>query len=178
MGHEVWRENGGKTGKTVPLRLHLIYVAPSWKRARGLKSRLEKAARITFAGLPLALQKRGQGGEVNVLLTSDKEVQRLNNTFRKKNKPTNVLSFPNELPLKNRGESFPLGDLALAYAYTAKEARAEEKILLNHVTHLVIHGLLHLFGYDHMTSSAANRMEKLETRLMAELGLPDPYTMK
>jgi probable rRNA maturation factor len=87
-----------------------------------------------------------------------------------------VRSIPTSHPVERRGkEAIHLGDIALAYQYIAAEAKKENKPLLDHATHLVIHGFLHLFGYDHAQPRDAKRMEKAETEIMKSLGLPNPY---
>ncbi|MDD5586856.1 MAG: rRNA maturation RNase YbeY [Alphaproteobacteria bacterium] len=168
-----------KTGKKKSA-LYIETADPSWRQVSGLRSRLEKAAALTIARLPESLQAAARRAEFTLLLTSDAAVRRLNHDFRGLNKPTNVLSFPHftraQLVRSGKGrEDVYVGDIAVAYQYAVDEARKENKIFVHHVTHLLIHGLLHLFGYDHHTAAAAARMERQEKKLMAELGLPDPY---
>jgi probable rRNA maturation factor len=148
-----------------------------WSRIPQLNVRLHKAAQRTLATLPKALQFPCT---MTLLLTNNKVVQQLNRDFRGKDKPTNVLSFPQYEPreltkLGKAKQLVYLGDVAIAYQYVVGESKKDHKILINHVTHLLIHGILHLFGYDHISNSKAVRMERLEKRIMAELGLPDPY---
>ena len=112
---------------------------------------------------------------VNVALLSAKDARELNRQFRRKDYATNVLSFPFE-PL--RGEKkVSLGDLALCPTVVAREAKEQGKPLRDHFAHLTIHGVLHLLGYDHETRKDAAEMEALEVRLLAKLGIPDPYTI-
>jgi probable rRNA maturation factor len=109
--------------------------------------------------------------ELAVLLTDDAAVQRLNATWRGLDKPTNVLSFPAaEAP-----DSRHLGDIAIAFETTAREAKDEGKPLAHHVTHLAVHGFLHLVGYDHQSEAEAETMEQLERDILARLNVPDPY---
>ncbi|MCP5405154.1 MAG: rRNA maturation RNase YbeY [Pseudomonadaceae bacterium] len=111
--------------------------------------------------------------EVVVRLASDDTVRGLNATFRHKDKPTNVLSFPNEDDgLEAR---WTVGDIVLAQSVVEAEAADQHKPLANHARHLLLHGLLHLVGYDHMTDDDARTMEVLEARLLATLGIPNPY---
>lgn len=111
--------------------------------------------------------------EVVVRLASNKVVQELNRTFRQKDKPTNVLSFPNEDDgLEPR---WTVGDVVLAQGVVEDEAAAMGIALADHVRHLLVHGMLHLVGYDHMTEEEATAMETLETRLLAMLHIADPY---
>jgi probable rRNA maturation factor len=106
---------------------------------------------------------------VAIALDSDAAVRHLNRAYRGFDKPTNVLSFPGKAP-------HFLGDIALARQTVLREARAQGKRPADHLTHLVIHGTLHLLGYDHeLGERQARRMEKLETRLLAALGIADPY---
>lgn len=110
-------------------------------------------------------------GSVAVLLTGDTEIRHLNRDFRAKDKPTNVLSFP---AAEGPGEAV-LGDIALAYETCAREALEEGKTLAAHLSHLVVHGVLHLLGFDHQTSDEAEEMESEEVAILARLGIADPY---
>lgn len=117
----------------------------------------------------------GEERSVNVLFTSDAEVRILNRGFRKIDKPTNVLSFPAaKVSLPDGGEDH-LGDIALAFETIAREAGEQGKPLLHHVSHLIVHGTLHLLGYDHDSEKAADAMEDRERAILARLGIADPY---
>ena len=109
-------------------------------------------------------------GDLVVLLTDDAQVKELNARFRGKDAATNVLSFP--APPNTQDH---VGDIALAYGVCAGEAAAQGKSLADHLRHLTIHGVLHLFGYDHEIDSEAEAMEALERRILAGLGVADPY---
>ena len=111
---------------------------------------------------------------MSVLLTGDAEVRTLNARWRGQDKPTNVLSFP-AAPAGRPSESATLGDIALAFETLAREAEAAGVPLADHYRHLVTHGFLHLIGYDHETDEEAERMEALEKRILARLGVGDPY---
>ena len=117
----------------------------------------------------------------SLLFTSDEEVHALNREWRGKDKPTNVLSFPmlergELLDLAPDGPPEMLGDLALAHGTCAREASEKGISLEDHATHLLIHGLLHLAGHDHVDSDAqAEAMEALEIAALAKLGIADPY---
>lgn len=119
--------------------------------------------------------------EVSVLFTSDAEVHTLNREWRGRDKPTNVLSFPmldrgDLLALRTEGPPELLGDIALAHETCAREATDKGVTLEAHATHLIVHGLLHLAGHDHVDSDAqAEAMESLEVKALAILGLADPY---
>jgi len=114
--------------------------------------------------------------EVSVKLTSDDEVRALNGAWRGKDKPTNVLSFP----MADEPEGAPmLGDIVLAHGVCAREAADKHVAIEAHAAHLVVHGTLHLLGYDHETSDAdAARMEEIERRALASLGIADPYALE
>jgi probable rRNA maturation factor len=110
------------------------------------------------------------GAGVVILLTDDDAVSELNTRFRGKAGPTNVLSFP--APPNAEGHT---GDIALAYGVCAREAQEQGKPINHHLQHLVIHGVLHLMGYDHEADADAERMEARERTLLEGLGVPDPY---
>ena len=112
---------------------------------------------------------------IDVLLTSDAEVQLLNKEWRGKDKPTNVLSFPSPAMPVPEGEVAHLGDIVLAWGTVAREAQDAGTTLADHLTHLVVHGTLHLLGFDHEDDADADMMEKKETVILAGLGLADPY---
>jgi probable rRNA maturation factor len=114
------------------------------------------------------------GRALSVLLTDDAAVQRLNATWRGLDKPTNVLSFP----AAPHDPSRALGDIAIAFETTAREADAERKPLAHHLSHLAVHGFLHLIGYDHESDAQAEQMEGLERKVLAVLGVPDPYALE
>jgi probable rRNA maturation factor len=114
--------------------------------------------------------------EIAIRLTTDAEVRILNRDFRHKDQPTNVLSFPMMAPdeLEGHPEAM-LGDIALARETCEREAAEKGVPFEAHATHLIVHGVLHLLGYDHMGQDEAEAMEAIERRVMAGLGLHDPY---
>ena len=116
---------------------------------------------------------RAHNAELSIALMSDTQVQTLNRDYRGKDKPTNVLSFPATGPAYDAGHI--LGDIALARETVIREARDKGISPTDHMTHLLIHGYLHLCGYDHDTDKTAGLMEGLEIKAMARLGLPSPY---
>jgi len=116
--------------------------------------------------------------EVAVMLTDDAGIRTLNNNWRGIDKPTNVLSFPalqQERASSDDDAPRMLGDIAIAYETTRKEADSEHKPFEHHLSHLAVHGFLHLIGYDHETDDDAEIMESLERDILAQLGIPDPY---
>lgn len=124
--------------------------------------------------------------EISIMLCDDSKIQQLNADFREQNKPTNVLSFPQldikELetlknkPYINEKLSTLLGDIAIAYETTLNESKEQQKSFQNHVTHLCVHGLLHLLGYDHIEDNEATEMEGLEVKILNEFKIPNPYS--
>jgi probable rRNA maturation factor len=132
------------------------------------------AVQIGAAGAPSAALLRRYAREVSraeiaLRVVGRAEGRRLNNQFRRKNYPTNVLSFP-----YGKGS----GDIVLCHPVIAKEARAQGKTLRAHYAHLVVHGVLHLRGHDHLRAGEAARMERAEIRILRRLGFDDPYTLK
>ena len=123
--------------------------------------------------------------EISVRLTSDAEVHELNRQYRHKDKPTNVLSFPMVQPdlidtisqNSDDGEVL-LGDIVLAHGVCAAEAAARGVTVEEHATHLLVHGTLHLLGYDHQADDEADAMEEIERQALASLGIADPYPIR
>jgi probable rRNA maturation factor len=113
-------------------------------------------------------------GEVSVLLTDDASIAKLNRQWRGIDKPTNVLSFPAAKP-SVQGPPPLLGDVIVAYETLAREAAEQAKPFLHHLAHLVVHGYLHLLGYDHQTDSEAGAMEGLERDILSRMRIADPY---
>jgi probable rRNA maturation factor len=143
----------------------VVVLDPAWRRALpGVERLVRKAAR---AAIPAAIGPRRKS--LTVALADDKEVWALNKRDRRKDKPTNVLSYPS-------GEKKFLGDIVLARQTVWREAKQQKKTPADHLVHLVVHGTLHLLGHDHETSDAdADRMEALERRILKRLGIADPY---
>lgn len=120
-----------------------------------------------------ALTSLKPDAELTIRIADEAESQQLNHEYRGKDKPTNVLSFPFDAPA---GIDLPLiGDLVICPQVVAKEAEEQEKSLQDHFAHMVVHGCLHLLGFDHIEPSDAEEMETLEKKLLAELGIDDPY---
>lgn len=120
-----------------------------------------------------AVQPEGDEVEMTVRIVDEAESHELNLTYRGKDRPTNVLSFPFECP--DEVELPLLGDLVICRQVVEREAAEQEKPLMAHWAHMVVHGSLHLLGYDHIEDDEAEEMESLETQIMQGLGLDDPY---
>ena len=115
---------------------------------------------------------------LDITLTDDIEQRRLNRAWRGKNMPTNVLAFPalsGDMPRLPAGAPMLLGDVVLAYETVAREASEQQKPLAHHLQHLVVHGVLHLLGFDHENDTEAAIMEAREVAILTKLGVPDPY---
>jgi probable rRNA maturation factor len=157
-------------GPQLPLEIDLAVEAGSWPDEAGLLRLVERAAAATFA-------ETGTTGtsELSVVFTDDAHIKALNGEWRGKDKPTNVLSFPAFVPSGASDLPPMLGDIVLAAETVARESTLENKPLEHHITHLVIHGLLHLLGHDHETDAEAEAMEAVERAALARLAIPDPY---
>jgi len=144
-------------------KITLVVEEAAWRGHRGLLPRLAAAAEAARKAGKLPAKSR-----FTILLADDARLKKLNHDFRGKNKPTNVLSFPSH-------DDGYRGDIALAYGVTRAEALKAKKKFADHATHLVVHGVLHLAGHDHEHAADARLMEPLETRILAKLGIADPY---
>jgi probable rRNA maturation factor len=153
------------------LDIDILIEDERWDEVTGLEDLTRKAVSMaaSVAGAELGNM------ELCILFTDDDEIRKLNVEFRDKDKPTNVLSFPSgETPLPD-GAPVMLGDIVLASGVVFREAEEQGKPLANHVLHLIVHGMLHLLGYDHEQDDEAEIMEALEIEALARLGLPNPY---
>lgn len=147
-----------------PSAIEIVIEDPKWKKVgRSLTKSIEAVVARTLA------HEKAKGG-LTVLLSDDAHLKELNALFRGTNKPTNVLSFPAE----DNGAHY-LGDIAVALGVVTREAKAAGKLAADHALHLAVHGTLHLLGHDHMKPREAARMERLETKILAEFGITDPY---
>ena len=152
------------------IELDIMIEAGDWARLPGAEALARRAAEAA-----LAAADEGDGAfEASVMLTDDAQLRELNRTWRGKDKPTNVLSFPAPEPPGAAGPRH-LGDIALAYETLVRESEEESKELAHHFAHLIVHGVLHLLGYDHEVEAEAEIMEALEVKALATLGIADPY---
>jgi probable rRNA maturation factor len=166
----------------------VLVVADCWQIEPDAEAIIQRAIAtaadmVNAGGLGLGGTGAGEAGfgeaELAVMLTDDAGIRTLNGNWRGIDKPTNVLSFPALQPTGPGGpEDAPrmLGDIAIAYQTTRREADDEQKPFDHHLSHLAVHGFLHLIGYDHENDADADAMESLETEILAQLGIPDPYT--
>ncbi len=159
------------------LDIDVLAQSPAWKEEfSAVENVCRQAAVAAFDG-----GCHGAGhAEVSLVLSDDAHVRLLNQEFRGQDRATNVLSFPNHTAAEVAAPWPPnrpllLGDIVVAYETVAAEAVAERKDFSHHLGHLVVHGILHLLGYDHGTEAEADEMERLETQILATLGVPNPY---
>ncbi|MBX3598967.1 MAG: rRNA maturation RNase YbeY [Rhizobiaceae bacterium] len=141
---------------------------------------LDKLEAICRRAVDAALEETGRvlpamDSELSILFTDDSHIQQLNAQWRGKDKATNVLSFPAFAATRSGPIPPLLGDIVIALETVQREAKDEAKPFENHLTHLVVHGFLHLTGFDHETEKDAEEMETIERRALARLAIPDPY---
>jgi probable rRNA maturation factor len=151
----------------VSVTIDIAVEAESWHRILGAELIAHRAAQAALDDA-----KIGEG-EVSILLTDDARIRELNRTYRGMDKPTNVLSFPSEDKAESGARFY--GDIALACETLSREAAGEGKRLDAHLSHLVVHGVLHLLGFDHDNERDAEAMEARETKIVTSLGFADPY---
>jgi probable rRNA maturation factor len=140
-----------------------------WTRVPDLEGFVRRAAEAAM------LDNDAPPSEISVVLSDDEHIRELNKHHRGMDKPTNVLSFPAARMKTPAGAPRILGDIVLAYETVQREAVEEAKSIENHLSHLVVHGVLHLLGYDHEDEEEAEIMEARERQILAKLGIPDPY---
>ncbi|RST87563.1 rRNA maturation RNase YbeY [Aquibium carbonis] len=158
-----------------PLEIDIAVVveAQGWPGEAALEELVRRTVEAVVGDLSL---RSSRSTELGVTFTDDAAMRGLNAQWRDKDKPTNVLSFP---AFPEQGETIPpmLGDIVLARETIEREAALDGKPFDHHLTHLVVHGLLHLLGFDHETEEEAEEMEAVETRILASLAIPDPYAL-
>ena len=155
------------------IHIDLLIEAGHWPNETTLEELVRNAVNAAWTTLGL---KPAQS-ELSVVFTNDASIQALNAEWRGKNKPTNVLSFP-AFPVKAGEQPGPmLGDIVLAFETVEREAGEEGKPFANHLTHLIVHGFLHLLGYDHENDEEAEVMEGREREILHALAIPDPYAV-
>ena len=152
----------------------VLVVADCWRAEADAEAIIHRAVE---AAAEIVNAETGDA-ELAIMLTDDVGIRTLNANWRGIDKPTNVLSFPALQPTGPSLAGDPprmLGDVAIAYETVRREADDERKAFDHHLSHLAIHGFLHLIGYDHETDEEAGKMESLERKILARLGIPDPY---
>jgi probable rRNA maturation factor len=152
------------------IKIGLSIASDRWSTLQAAETLARRAvdAALAVAGNP------GTSCELSLLLADDAALHELNRLWRGQDKPTNVLSFPAR-PHGGFAGPEALGDIALAFETVAAEAESEGKSLADHTAHLIVHGVLHLLGYDHGTEAEAAEMEALEVEALARLGIANPY---
>jgi probable rRNA maturation factor len=159
------------------VQIEIIVRSARWRKYSTAKTLVRKAV------LAAAKAVSTSPIELAIVLSNDSAIRTLNRDWRGKDVPTNVLSFPVPGPPtaqrraggKPRNPSPYIGDIVIAYETVAREAKAQDKPFGHHLVHLAIHGFLHLHGYDHENDRDAQKMERLERRILARLAIPDPY---
>jgi probable rRNA maturation factor len=146
--------------------------SPLWDGHDGIEAVAERAVRAAFAAAELVCRP---DAELSVVLSDDAQVRVLNRDWRGKDAATNVLSFPGAED-EDIEDAQLLGDIIVAHETLAREAESEGKAFLDHFAHLVVHGTLHLFGYDHLSDDEAEEMEEMERTALSRLGIADPYS--
>lgn len=147
--------------------IEIVTQSAAWENLAGAEALARRAVEA-------ALREEGvEAGEIAVMLGDDGGIRALNRKFRATDKPTNVLAFPASKPLGK--EEARLGDIVLAYETLAREAESDGKSAGDHLMHLVVHGTLHLLGYDHQNEADAEKMEAREREILTSLGIADPY---
>jgi probable rRNA maturation factor len=156
-----------------PPATEVLVTADCWNSENGAENAIHRAIETAAA----MVDADTADAELAVMLTDDAGIRALNKNWRGIDKPTNVLSFPALQPEGSRDDDMPrmLGDIAIAYETTRLEAITEHKLFEHHLSHLAVHGFLHLIGYDHEKDGDAEIMEDLEREILAQLDIPDPY---
>jgi probable rRNA maturation factor len=152
----------------------VLVVADCWQEAPDAEATIQRAIAVAADSVDADVAY----AELAIMLTDDSGIRTLNSNWRGIDKPTNVLSFPAlqpTAPQKPGDAPRMLGDIAIAYETMRREADEEDKPFDHHLSHLAVHGFLHLIGYDHENDADAEAMERLETEILAQLGIPDPY---
>ena len=161
--------NIGDLAQAETLAVEVVRHGAAWEKSAISDPAIELAAHAAFGVAPRA---EPAPYEITIALTDDAEMRDLNRTWRKKDEPTNVLSFPAG---GASGEAGMLGDVIISFETAQREAEDSGIALSDHVSHLVVHGVLHLLGFDHRDDTEAEQMEDLERKALASLGIADPY---
>jgi probable rRNA maturation factor len=152
--------------------VEIITESPLWETEPGIEDALRRA--LSEASAAITTEDK----ELAIVLTNDARIRALNYAWRGFDKPTNVLSFPAGNRTGGEGAPALLGDIVIAYETTKREAQAQGTPFLHHLAHLMVHGFLHLRGYNHEADDEAETMESLERQILARLDIPDPYAAR
>jgi rRNA maturation RNase YbeY len=166
-----------KPENSLSVSIDIITLSPLWGKARlSLSKKVPHILSMAWKTIPK--KPKSVIPEITLSLIDDLSIQAYNKQYRGKNKPTNVLSFPTfetmaEIP-PNAGQ-VPIGDILIAFETIKHEAEEQDKTLSDHFAHMLVHGFLHLLGYDHMTGAEAKNMESLEIKILKTLSIENPY---
>jgi len=155
-----------------PISIEISVEEAEWESALpAYEKRIENVLSQAVNHLKDKINTSFQDADISILLSNNDHIKTLNRDYRQKDKPTNVLSFPMEGEFAHGS----LGDLALGLEIIAEEAREQNKSLADHFSHLIVHGFLHLLGYDHIDDTEAEEMEALEIQILGDMGIKNPY---
>jgi probable rRNA maturation factor len=154
------------------IKIETNILCADWPKYKTLARDLAHATLQTAGFLK---KNKNKSIEISIVYADDALLKGLNRDFMGKNKPTNVLSFPNND--ESEAGAIYLGDVVLAFETIKREAKSQGKTFKHHTMHLIVHGILHLIGYDHQTNAQAKKMEKLETMILADFGVKNPYVL-
>lgn len=168
------------------IKTQILITENSWKKQPNISRKIKSLVQELIPQTPLnSLSDKLKNIEISILLTGDEYIQELNKNYRHKDKPTNVLSFPlidgelikngNFKKLLLTSKSLALGDIALSIQTILKEASEQKKTFDDHLTHLLLHSILHLIGFNHEDDKDAKVMENLETKILKNMGIKNPY---
>lgn len=157
-----------------PVDLQIAITSGGWPAEPEIREVATLAISAVFdeTGAP-----NSSGSELSLLFTDDRQIREINDRWRGIDKPTNVLSFPAVRSINPRDPPPVIGDVVFARQTIMREAELENKPVNHHLVHLIVHGLLHLLGYDHQKEEEAEEMESLESLILARFAIPDPYGM-
>ncbi len=159
------------TGNSIDLQITID--SDGWPQEVRLRDIVSRAVRAVFEKTGA---RSSSATELSLLFTDDEAIRSINQQWRGIDKPTNVLSFPAEVSVNPVALPTVLGDIVFGQQTVCREAEVENKLFEHHLSHLVVHGLLHIFGYDHEQEADAEAMETLERQILEALAVPDPYS--
>ncbi|NQZ14162.1 MAG: rRNA maturation RNase YbeY [Alphaproteobacteria bacterium] len=149
---------------------------PMWETIPGIEALVHKAVETTISSAHLPREVVGKHLEISIVLANDDLVHILNKEYRDKDQSTNVLTFASiDSDEPQIGDEYNLGDVILSFQTLEREAQEQDKFMNDHFFHLLVHGTLHILGYDHIEEDDANTMETLEIRILEKLGIQNPY---